>query len=253
MRPQSANWFINKNMADFITKEQHQALLTEDEKSLQQADDRALAEAILASLAEESRAGRARAANSDLSPADSSWQESTDVGSEGLASTTITPSESHYEASRQINQQLASWFDHHGFQVVHNSGKDENCLLISMAQHAAENYDTEHFDQVSSLRKMAKDYTKKTHPNTASMNDYSLFSDGKFMNHLVKEINDSILNQQRKLTFWIATADLAGQPAWRKVGDGPRMAIIFDQGGHYEAVIPKEIAAASQTPSQPPR
>lgn len=122
-----------------------------------------------------------------------------------------------------------------------------------MAQHAAENYDTEHFDQVSSLRKMAKDYTKKTHPNTASMNDYSLFSDGKFMNHLVKEINDSILNQQRKLTFWIATADLAGQPAWRKVGDGPRMAIIFDQGGHYEAVIPKEIAAASQTPSQPPR
>jgi hypothetical protein len=31
------------------------------------------------------------------------------------------------------------------------------------------------------------------------------------------------------------------------------MAIIFDQGGHYEAVIPKEIAAASQTPSQPPR
>lgn len=253
MRPEAANWFNNENMADFITKEQQQALLTKDEKSLQQADDRALAEAILASLAEEAQAGRARAANSELSDTDASRAESTDVSREGLASNTVTPSQSHYEASREINQQLAFWFDHHGFQIVHNSGKDASCLLISMAQHATENYETEHCDKVSSLRNTAKDYTQKTQPNTPSMNDYSLFSDGKFMDHLVNKVNDSILNQERKLTFWIATADLAGQPAWRKVGDGPRMAIIFDQGGHYEAVIPKKIAAASHAPSQAPR
>jgi len=253
MRPDSANWFINKNMADFVTKEQRQALLNKDAQSLQRADDRALAEAILASLAEEAQAGRARAANSELSDTDASRAESPDVSREGLASNTVTPSQSHYEASRQINQQLASWFDHHGFQIVRNSGKDASCLLISIAQHATENYKSEHADNVNLLRKTVRDYTEKTHPNTASLNDYSLFSDGKFMNHLVNEVNDTILHQERKLTFWIATADLGGQPAWRKVGNGPRMAIIFDQAGHYEAVIPKEIRATGHAPSQPPR
>jgi len=82
MRPDSANWFINKNMADFVTKEQRQALLNKDAQSLQRADDRALAEAILASLAEESRAGRVIAANSELSDTDASSAESTDVSGE---------------------------------------------------------------------------------------------------------------------------------------------------------------------------
>ena len=253
MRPDPAHWLTQQNIADFATKEQQQALLSQHEQSLQQADDLALAEAILASLAEESRAGRVIAENPELSDTDASTAESKDFSSEGLASNTINPSQSHYEASRQINQHLASWFDHHGFQIVHNSGKDASCLLISMAQHATEHYESEHYDKVNSLRKTVRDYTEKNHPTTVSMNDYSLFSDGKFMHHLVKEVNDTILNQDRKLTFWIATADLGGQPAWRKVGNGPRMAIIFDQGGHYEAVIPKEITSAGRTSAQPPR
>ena len=248
MRPDSANWL--NNIADFATKEQQQALLHKDEKSLQRANDRALAEAILASLAEESRAS---SANSDLSCIHTADPDNTDVRSERLAPGTITPSQSHYDASRQINKQLASWFDHHGFQVVHNSGKDANCLLISMAQHATENYTTEHCDLVNSLRKTVKDHTEKTHPNRASMNDYSLFSDGEFMNRLVEEVNGNIMHPENRLTLWVATADIGGQPAWRKVGNGPRMAIIFDQAGHYEAVIPKEITSAGRTSAQPPR
>ncbi len=243
MRPESTSWLNNTNIADFVTREQHEALLNNDEDSLRKADDRALAEAILASLEDESMANRESPATPDRSDTDSLPPEITEIQEQPTEqdTTATTLSQAHYDASRKINQQLAGWFRDHGFQVVRNSGKDANCLLISMAQHAAGHYESEHSAEVQSLREKVKEYTTKHHPKDASINDYSLYSDGKLMEQLVKEINARIIDPQKKLSFWIATADSEGQPGWRKVGDGPKKAIIFDQGGHYEAVIPREI------------
>lgn len=253
MRPESAGWFNQTYIAEFATKEQQEALLNNNEDDLRQADDRALAEAILASLAEESRISRSKPAEAEPDSTESFVSDTNEPDNSGTASVNITPSQTEYEASRNINQRLAAWFDHHGFQIVKNSGKDANCLLISMTQHATGNFESEHSAEVASLREEVKAYTKKHHPHRASMNDHSLYSDGKIMAQLVTEINKKISDKDKQLTFWIATADHDGQPGWRKVGDGPKMAIIFDQAGHYEAVIPRKISSTRRPAPQPPR
>lgn len=230
-------------LEQFASADQRRAVGNKNEAALKMADDRALAEAILASLADLGQETLASTDNTLPSPNEASSSQSRISDDPPTAYAARTPTQAEYEANRKINQQLDLWLDQHGFQVIPNTGRDANCLLISMTQHAAGNYTSEHSADVVSLRQKVKDYTRMHHPNNPSMNDYSLYSDGKFMTQLAQEVNDGIKDPNKQLTFCIATADLNGQPSWRKVGDGPRMAVIVDRGGHYEAVIPREISA----------
>ncbi len=237
----------------FASAEQRRALDDHDDEALEKANDRALAEAILRSLADQEEITLTRPGEADSITDESLGSESASAEDQSSASTARSPTETEYEASRNINQQLKTWFDQQGFEVVPNSGRNADCLLIAMAQHASENYTSEQQSDVAALREKVTTYTLEHHPDRPSANDYSLHSDGNFMKELVRAVNDKINDQERKITFCIATADLHGQPSWRKVGKGPRMAIIFDQGGHYEAVIPKEISTQRRHKSYPPR
>ena len=225
----------------FATTEQREALRNNDEIQLGRADDLALATAIMASLAEQKDDS---SLNTTASPASSEHKASPPLSSDSHEDsvTPATVSQEHLDSSRKANQKLRHWLGNHGFDIIPNSGSGSNCLLISMMQHAKANYDTEHEAEVNELRQKVKEFTQKHYPDNPSINDYSLYSDDEVTNLLVEKINKGIRHPEDKLSFWFVTAhDVDGNPFWRQVGDGPKMAIIFDQGGHYEAVIPRSV------------
>lgn len=247
MRTGSGDWrsSLTKETIDkFATKEQREALNNNDESLLKRADDLALATAIMASLAELKDES---SLNPSLSSPSSDDKASVPLSSDSKkdSATQATVPQEHCNSSRKANQKLRHWLGNHGFDIIKNSGAKSNCLLISMIQHAKANYSTEHQAEVNELRRKVKEFTKKHYPDNPSINDYSLNSDDELTDALVEEINKGIIHPDDKLSFWFVTAqDVDGNPFWRRVGDGPKMAIIFDQGGHYEAVIPRSVANA---------
>lgn len=250
-----------EQLQQFGTKEQRQALQRHNDEALKQADERALAEALLASLADlrqESPVDHSPALPAPASSAPApDHQPASATGNSPDAKKNISASsripEAYYEGNRKINRQLRGWLQDHGFSLISNTGKDANCLLISMVQHAKRHYDSEHDAEVNDLREKAKDYTRRHHPDNPSINDYSLNSDDGLTVELVREINKDIKDSKEKLSFCFVTADIDGQPLWKRIGDGERVAIIFDQGGHFEAVIPRQIASTHPPTSQAPR
>lgn len=247
MRTGSGNWrssLTNDTIDKFATKEQREALNTNDESLLKRADDLALATAIMASLAElKNESSLNPSSSSPSSDNKASVPLSSDSHKDSAVQTTVA--QEHRDSSRKANQKLRHWLGNHGFDIIQNSGAQSNCLLISMIQHAKANYSTEHQAEVNELRRKVKEFTQKHYPDNPSINDYSLNSDDKLTYALVEEINQEIIHPDDKLSFWFVTAqDVDGNPFWRRVGDGPKMAIIFDQGGHYEAVIPRNVANA---------
>lgn len=257
MRPVNSNRPTSLSaeaLSNFATQEQRQALATGNKDALQKADERALAAAVLASLADikdesliktpslmsvstkkSSFPAKESSDQKNISPKPT--KETSDQ--KNIPSKPATLTEDYYEANRKITSQLRGWFHNHGFSIVHNSGRNLNCLLISMMQHKTGNYDSEHDADVDDLRQKVKDYTEKHYPNNPSMNDYSLNSDDDLTVELMKEINKGITDPQEKFSFYFVTADSDGEPSWRRRGDGHKVAIIFDQGGHYEAVVPR--------------
>ena len=75
---------------------------------------------------------------------------------------------------------------------------------------------------------------------TIKIND-PLPSSGKHIEDLI----DLIL-EEKKCTrrFAIAGPGLGSEPSWHFYGKGKEYAIIFDQSGHYEAVIPRRTKSA---------
>ena len=252
MRSESAGWLTSSRLADFATDKQQAALATMNADSLQQADDHALAEAILASLGDLKNKASPNSSSVYSSPERQVASHQSIKSNNSPAKSATVPQE-YYDGSKAINLQLRNWLGNHGFDIIPNSGKNSNCLLISMVQHAKGNYSSEHDADVNGLRQTVKDYTKHHYPDNPSINDYSLLSDDDVTDMLVEKINLEIPHVEDKLSFCFVTADIDGQPLWRRVGDGPKMAIIFDQGGHYEAVIPRNHAGVRQAASQPPR
>lgn len=247
MRTGPGDWrsALSRETVDkFATREQREALKNNDEVQLGRADDLALATAIMASLAEQKDDS---SLNTTASPASSDHKASPPLSSDRHKDsvTPATVSQEHLDSSRKANQKLRHWLGNHGFDIIPNSGARSNCLLISMTQHAKTNYASEHEAEVNELRQKVKEFTQKHYPDNPSINDYSLHSDDKVTNLLVEEINKGIRHPEDKLSFCFVTAqDADGNPFWRRVGNGPKMAIIFDQGGHYEAVIPRSVTSA---------
>lgn len=197
--------FTESHIADFLTDEQQLALASGDVEAQQIADDAALAMGIQASLDEMDK-----------------------VKSTGKSATrSITDSE--INTQRRINDQLRNWFADRNMTVVSNQGENQNCLLISLLQHATGNYHSQHAEAARSY----KDRLVRESQGQIGQYD-ALCDDTALMTALIKRINARYQSDMR-VDFY--TADLNGNPAIRSVGDGNKPVIIFNQVGHFEAVV----------------
>lgn len=201
--------FKESHIADFLTNEQQHALASGDVDAQQIADDAALAMGIQASLDEMDK------------------DKSKDKSAEKPTTRTITDSE--FNAQHRINDKLGNWFAVRHMTVVPNQGKNQNCLLISLLQHATGNYHSQH-------EKAARDYKDiLTSDSQGQIGKYDpLYDDTASITALIKRINETYQSDMR-VDFY--TADLNDNPAIRSVGDGKMPVIIFNQVGHFEAVI----------------
>lgn len=195
----------DSQFAEYITPEQQQALESGDVIAQQTADDAALAMGIQASLDEMDK------------------QENT-----AKAPSRIIPDEALH-AQRSIIGKLRNWFAERKMTVVSNQGKDQNCLLISLLQHATGNYQSQHEEAARHYKKIL---TKESHEPIGKTD--ALFDDTTLITSLIGRIN-SRYNSDMRVDFY--TADLNGEPAIRSVGTGKKPVIIFNQVGHFEAVI----------------
>jgi hypothetical protein len=200
--------------ADFLSDEQKQALATGDIAAQQQADDAALAMAIQASLDDMAKV------NNTVKP------ETRSIPQEEL------------QAQRKINDKLRDWFTDRDMTVVANQGKNQNCLLISLLQHASGNYQSQHEDAAIHYKDLL------TRESQGRIKKYdALYDDTTLMTTLIHRLNEQYLSDMR-VDFY--TADLDGNPAIRSVGNGKKPVIIFNQVGHFEAVV-------SRAQLQPPK
>ena len=192
---------------DGLTPKQKFARETGDPDLMEQANAEALAQGIAASL--DSHNGVPK------SPRTSIPQE-------------------EFEAQLGLIAKLKVWMKKHGFDIKANNGNRNNCLIISMLQHATEDYDSNHQDRARHFKQKIVEWSQGKENSSSS-----LHSDDKLCRQLVDEINRTYFkeNKDQYLRFKFVTADMDGEPAVREVGDGPRIAGIIDGGGHYEAYV----------------
>lgn len=195
----------DSQLADYLTPEQRQALASGNVEAQQMADDAALAMGIQASLDEMDK-----------------------VKNTEKSATRIVP-EQELQARREINNKLRHWFTDRHMTIVANQGKNQNCLLISLIQHATGQYDSQHEKAASDF----KDILTKESQGQIGKYD-ALYDDTDLMTALIKRLNENY-NCDMRVDFY--TADLNGDPAIRSVGDGKKPVIIFNQVGHFEAVV----------------
>lgn len=211
---------------DLLSTRQRSALDSGDDAAMKVADDAALAEAILASLAEMENVKEQynEASLTDAtSPAPNPPPNST-------ASNGSTMDEM-LQKQRENTDLLRSWLDANGFDIVKNGGGGHNdCLLISLLQHATGDYRSEHRAEVEQCRNtlMVLDEMIKR--------DSALPSMSEDIGKLVDWLNE---DKQCNLRVAIVAPGLGGEPTYHFYGKGTRYAMIFDQSGHYDAVVPR--------------
>jgi hypothetical protein len=225
MRPDSSS--------QFLTTSQQTAWRSGNRELIQAADDAALAQAIMASLAELEK----QQTQEDTTSEDDLIQAAitASLKSSGKASSPADQqknTEAYLDLQAQKTAGLRIWFDKHGFDVIPNSGgRSNNCFLISLLQHATGDYRSEHAAEVSHYRQQLMQWDK-----TIKAND-PLPSSGKLIENLIELVlKDKKCNRR----FAIAGPSLGSEPSWHFYGKGKDYAIIFDQSGHYEAVIPRQ-------------
>ncbi len=135
-------------------------------------------------------------------------------------------------AQRALIDKLRQWLSTHGFDIRSNRGNQNNCLIISMLQHASGDYHSEHAAQAKHYKKLLGE-----HSGGKEKSSNALFSDDDLTRWLIAQINRDFFGDRRELylKFRFVTADLDGNPAVRTIGDGSRVAGIVDMAGHYEA------------------
>jgi hypothetical protein len=192
--------------SEFLSKSQQQALLSGNAKEIKRANDAALAEAIQHSLNEQPTHTKTSSSKRK-----------------------ITPSE--WSAHAKNNLQLRKWFDANNYLIKPNSGKENNCLLISLLQHVTGNYDSQHTKRAQHYKSILQNVSKGT------INSFDpLYSDSDWTTFMINKINQDYATDF-SVDFY--SADTDGKPAVLRVGQGKNSVIIFDQGGHFEAVITK--------------
>jgi hypothetical protein len=217
-----------KHSNAFITSTQKSAWDSGDSEAIRAADDAALAQAILDSLAEleVSQAVSDPVTEDDLIKA--AIEESLSTSS---SATHASKRVRYDELQAKKTAEMKNWFDNNGFDIVRNTGGGaNNCLLISITQHATGNYDSEHDSEVNAYRKLLMD-------SDSSIDAYGpLPSSGPAIEGLIDQI---LKKTGKQLRFAIAGPGTGNEPMFHFYGKGKDYAIIFDQSGHYEAVVPR--------------
>ena len=141
----------------------------------------------------------------------------------------ISPEE--IEATNDVNKQLRTWFTENNLKVVRNGGgASNNCLLISLLQHAKKDYSSEHLKDANKYKALLVSQSRGT------IGLYSaLFEDSALMVELINKINQDCKSDIR-VQFY--TGNDTSEPGVGEVGTGNTPVIIFNQAGHFEAVIP---------------
>ncbi len=225
MRPNSTS--------QFLTASQQTAWDSGNHEAIQAADDTALAQAIMASLAELEDIQTQDDTTSEDDLIQTAIAESLKPSGKGRSPINQKKStEAYLDLQAQKTAGLRTWFEKNGFDVIHNSGgRSNNCLLISLLQHATGDYRSEHTAEVRHYRQQLMKWDK-----TIKKND-PLPSSGKLIENLIELVlKDKKCNRR----FAIAGPSLGSEPSWHFYGKGKDYAIIFDQSGHYEAVIPRQ-------------
>ena len=225
------------NAGKFLTATQQAAWNSGDRHKIQAADDAALAQAVLASLSEVETAQQQDNITTEDDLIQAAIAESLKPSEKGASPVDPQHNAATYlDLQAQKTTSLRTWFTQSGFDIVRNSGGgSNNCLLISLLQHVTGDYSSEHLVEVSHYRRELMRWDK-----TIKIND-PLPSSGKHIEDLI----DLIL-EEKKCTrrFAIAGPGLGSEPSWHFYGKGKEYAIIFDQSGHYEAVIPRRTKSA---------
>jgi hypothetical protein len=229
MRPTSTRQFLSAS--------QQTAWDSGNRDAIQAADDAALAQAIMASLAELEELQTQDDSTSEDDLIQAAITESLKPSGKGRSRIDQPKNaEAYLDLQAQKTSGLRTWFQNNGFDVIHNSGGgSNNCLLISLLQHATGDYRSEHTAEVRHYRQQLMKWDK-----TIKKND-PLPSSGK----LIEDLIELVLKEKKcNSRFAIAGPGLGTQPSWHFYGSGKDYAIIFDQSGHYEAVIPRRAKSA---------
>ncbi len=224
MRPNSTSQFLSAS--------QQTAWKSGNREAIQAADDAALAQAIMASLAQLEELQTQDDTTSDDDLIQTAIAESLKPSGKGRSPIDQQKNaEAYLDLQAEKTSGLRTWFQSNGFDVVHNSGGgSNNCLLISLLQHATDDYGSEHTAAVSHYRQQLMKWDKTIKKNNPTP------SSGKLIEDLIELVlKDKKCNRR----FAIAGPGLGTQPSWHFYGSGKDYAIIFDQSGHYEAVVPR--------------
>ncbi len=139
-------------------------------------------------------------------------------------------------AQRSLIGRLKAWLRSQGFEIKTNNGNRNNCLIISMLQHATGNYGSNHESAAKKYKALLFDWS-----GGAEKHGSPLYSDNVLAEMLIDRINYDHFgdNSERYLRFKILSPDHEGKPAVREIGNGRRVAGIIDGAGHYEAYVKK--------------
>lgn len=137
---------------------------------------------------------------------------------------------------RSLVGRLKAWLRSQGFEIKSNNGNRNNCLIISMLQHATGNYYSNHESAAKKYKALLFEWSGGTEKH-----DSPLYSDNVLAEMLIDRINLDYFGdqQERHLRFKIVSPDHEGKPAVREIGNGQRVAGIIDGAGHYEAYVKK--------------
>lgn len=161
-------------------------------------------------------------------------QRSLDPGNDVPKSVRKGIPEDEFASQRGVIAKLKGWLKNHGFSIKPNNGDRNNCLIISMLQHVTGDYASKHAKEARHYKQQIVQWSGGKEKSSAA-----LHSDDALTRRLIAQINKDYFGDRKEdyVRFNFTTADLHGNPAFREMGDGPRIAGILDGGGHYEAYV----------------
>jgi hypothetical protein len=145
-------------------------------------------------------------------------------------------------ATRAAGVHLREAMQAAGMTPVPNDGKahdsTNNCLLISLLQHATRDYGSDHAQLVSQYREIMTEVRDAPLARNAPISALSLAA-----KRLVELINaDPGMSPKLRVAF---VSEFDGRMRVDEIGakePDARTVVVWDQGGHFEAVVPAEIA-----------
>jgi hypothetical protein len=226
----------NKKLAEYASPAQQRALEANDAQSLQIADDEALAWAIQASLNEQAESP----ALQNKTPTDAIAEQI--ANDEAIAramqdnkkEAKAADYNTFYNETRGLeyinSNKLRNWLNQAGYRIVRNSGKNNNCLLISLLQHVTGNYKSQHSEEAARYKAILE---KESNGDIGQLDP--LYFDTHLIEALIKRMGE---DYGREISINLYVAYDNGKLSERIIGSGAEQFTIFDEGEHFEAVLP---------------